>query len=151
MLLTRVFHTPINAVPVASNFRYLFFLPKMPSCFPNIHFLHPFLLFCLSYFLFILTKKLLLRSMESKFQNFIRPPSSPIWSRQRRPPSPIKNPFSAARVLAQLSQSPTSGSISLLALILVEILVFYVWLLCLIWYFSMVRFLFSFFFLKWWW
>ena len=37
--------------------------------------------------------------------------------------------FSAARVLAQLSQSPTSGSISLLALILVEILVFYVWVL----------------------
>ena len=32
--------------------------------------------------------------------------------------------FSAARVLAQLSQSPTSGSISLLALILAEILVF---------------------------
>ena len=81
MLLTRVFHTPINAVPVASNFRYLFFLPKMPSCFPNIHFLHPFLLFCLSYFLFILTEKLLLRSMESKFQIFFFLDSSLSFSK----------------------------------------------------------------------
>ena len=44
----------------------------------QVHFFHPFLLFRLSYFLFILTEKLLLRSMESKFQNFISPPSSPI-------------------------------------------------------------------------
>ena len=36
----------------------------------QVHFFHPFLLFCLSYFLFIL--------MESKFQNFISLPSPPI-------------------------------------------------------------------------
>ena len=59
-----------------------FFRSEVPSCFPNIHFLHPFLLFCLSYFLFILTEKLLLRSMESKFQNFISPPSS-LWKSWR--------------------------------------------------------------------
>ena len=56
----------------------------------QVHFFHPFLLFCLSYFLFILTKKQNLRSMESKFQNFISPPSPPIWSRQRCPPSPME-------------------------------------------------------------
>ena len=57
--------------------------------------------------------------------------------------------FSAARVLAQLSQSPTSGSISLLVS-------YFSWdfgVLGLVavfdWYFSMGWF--SFFFLKWWW